>query len=138
MAETSKSKEPSKEEIKAVIEEVARDVLVGMGVKLLLEAIKAGIVRWCVSNYKKSDVMGDTELRGQVNETELNATTNAAASQEGNLSDNSVNGQSGDVTGNDSSAKAAEQGAEAAATDAEAVKTQAGALDTSTKALGIN
>jgi FlaG/FlaF family flagellin (archaellin) len=110
-----------------IITSVAMEAIV-----VTLTAVTASLV---VTNYKKSNLTGDTEMHPTKDEVALSKSEAAASETEGTLAQDTVAGVNGEVKASETEARAMTSEATAADSGASALRTKVGASDIETKAL---
>jgi hypothetical protein len=101
----------------------------------LVGGATAIIAKLAVTNYKSSDITGDTEMHPTKNDTSVNKTETSAKDNEASLAKDAVKAKDGDISAAQTDAKALTTDAKALDSGASAAQPKAGALDVKTKAL---
>ena len=122
-------------EAKAAIKTAVSSTIGTIGTMVLVAGITEAVKKLTTTNYKKSDLTGDTNLKPTEKETTISKTETAANETEGKLSKDGVSAQDASVKAAETEAKAATGEATAAESGAQALRTKAGASDIEVKAL---
>jgi hypothetical protein len=101
----------------------------------LVGAAVAVISKLVVTNFKDSNLTGDTEMHPTKNDTSINKTETSAKDNEASLAKDGVKAKDGDLSAAQTDAKALTSDAKALDSGASAAKPKAGALDVKTKGL---
>ena len=125
------------ETTKAAIEAAVAPVATMAETALLTAALKQGLKLLSTTNYKSSDLTGDTTMKPSEKDVAISKAETAANEAEGKLSKDGVSAQDGNIKAAETEAKATTGEATAAESGAQALRTKAGASDIEVKALKI-
>ena len=122
---------------KAAIEAAVTPIATMATTTMLTAALKQGIKMLSTTNYKNSNLTGDTNMKPSEKNVAISKAETAASEAEGKLAKDGVSAQDGNIKAAETEAKASTGEATAAEAGAQAVRTKAGASDIEVKALKI-
>jgi hypothetical protein len=120
---------------KDTILEITGPLIKSAAITAIVGGLTAAIASLVVTNYKKSDLTGDTEMRPTEDTVAMSKSEAAASETEGKLAQDTVAGANGEVKASETEARAMTGEATAADSGATALRTKAGASDVEVKAL---
>ena len=123
--------EETTKQVKEVVGPIVKSALAAA----LVGAAAAAITKLTVTNYKRSGLTGDTEMKPTEDEVAISKVESSASGTDASLSKDEVTGVDGDLSAAQTEAAAATGEATALESGATAARTKAGAADIETKGL---
>jgi hypothetical protein len=117
------------------IKEIVMPIVGSIGAAAVVAGAAAIISQLVVTNYKRSDLTGDTEMHPTKNDTSINKTEASAKDNDASLAKDGVKAKDGDLSAAQTDAKVMTSDAKAMDSGASAAQPKAGALDVKTKGL---
>jgi hypothetical protein len=110
--------------------------IVGSALSAALVGLATAVIKkLVVTNFKDSNITGDTEMHPTKNDTSINKTEASAKDTDAALANDEVKAKDGDLSAAETDAKAMTSDAKALDSGASAAQPKAGALDVKTKGL---
>jgi hypothetical protein len=118
-----------------LIQEIVEPIVISALAVSVVGAVAAGIAQYIGTNYKESNLTGDTDMHPTKNDTTINKTEASAKDNDASLAKDGVKAKDGDLSAAQTDAKASTTDAKALDSGASAAQPKAGALDVKTKGL---
>ena len=122
---------------KAAIEAAVTPIATMATTTMLTAALKQGVKMLSTTNYKNSNLTGDTTMKPSEKDVAISKAETAATEAEGKLAKDGLSAQDGNIKANETEAKASTGEATAMEAGAQAMRTKAGASDIEAKLLKI-
>ena len=122
---------------KAAIEAAVTPIATMATTTMLTAALKQGVKMLSTTNYKNSNLTGDTTMKPSEKDVAISKAETAATEAEGKLAKDGLSAQDGNIKANETEAKASTGEATAMESGAQAMRTKAGASDIEAKLLKI-